>query len=116
MQITERRIGDLTILDLVGRFVEDRDNDFMNAINRLVKLGQRDILLNFDGVSYIDSAGLGMMVAKFVTVNKREGHLKLCNLHRRSFRVLDITRLLTIFEAYDSELEAIESFGRRPAM
>lgn len=114
MQIIERRIGDVIVLDLTGRFVESRENDFMNTMDRLVRLGRRKVLLNFDGVSYIDSAGLGMLVAKYVTVNKRDGRLKLCNLHHRSLRVLDITRLLTIFESYDSESDAIESFAGKP--
>jgi anti-sigma B factor antagonist len=111
MQISERRIGDVTILDLTGRFVEDHDNHFMDTMNRLVREGHRKVLLNFDEITYVDSAGLGMLVAKFVTLNKRDGHLKLCKLHHRSFRVLDVTRLLTIFQSFDSEEEAIESFA-----
>lgn len=114
MEIIEREIGDVTVLDLKGRFVEEPENDFMNAINRLVRLGRRKVLLNFDAVTYIDSAGLGMLVAKFVTLNKRDGQLKLCKLHPRSFRVLDITRLLTFLESYDSESEAIASFAKKP--
>lgn len=115
MEISQRQAGDVTILDLKGRFVEDRDNAFMETMNRLVRLGTRKVLLNFDEITYVDSAGLGMLVAKYVTLNKRDGDLKLCNMHQRSFRVLDITRLLTIFEAFDSEAKAIESFTRTRA-
>ena len=111
MDTSERVIGDVTVLDLKGRFVEDRDNHFMDTMNRLVREGRRKVLLNFDEVTYVDSAGLGMLVAKFVTLNKRDGQLKLCKLHPRSFRVLDITRLLTIFQSFDSEEEAIDSFA-----
>lgn len=111
MQITERLVGDVTVLDLNGRFVEERGDDFRETMNRLVKSGVRKVLLNFDGITYVDSAGLGMLVAKYITMNKREGHLKLCNLHTRSFRVLDITRLLTIIPSFESENEALESFG-----
>lgn len=113
MQISERTIGDVTILDLKGRFIEDHDNRFMDTMNRLVREGRRKVLLNFDEITYIDSAGLGMLVAKYVTLNKRGGDLKLCKLHRRSFRVLDITRLLSIFESFDSEAEAIDSFATK---
>lgn len=113
MEISERQVGDVTILDLKGRFVEDRDNDFMNIVDRLVRAGRRKVLLNLDEITYVDSAGLGMMVSKFVTLNKREGALKLCKLHRPSFRVLDVTRLLTVFETFESEAEAIKSFARK---
>jgi anti-sigma B factor antagonist len=111
MEIRERTVGDIIILDLKGRFVEERGDDFRDTMNRLVKSGVRKVLLNFDEITYIDSAGLGMIVSKFITLNKKDGHLKLCNLHTRSFRVLDITRLLTIIESFDSEAEAIASFS-----
>jgi anti-anti-sigma factor len=111
MQISERLVGDVTVLDLNGRFVEERGDDFRETMNRLVKGGVRKVLLNFDGITYVDSAGLGMLVAKYITMNKRDGHLKLCNLHTRSFRVLDITRLLTIIPSFESENEALQSFA-----
>lgn len=110
MQISERVVGDITILDLKGRFVEERGDDFRDTMNRLVKGGARKVLLNFDEITYIDSAGLGMLVSKYISMNKRDGHLKLCKLHQRSFRVLDITRLLSIIESFESETEAIASF------
>ena len=112
MEITERTVGDITILDLKGRFVEERGDDFRDTMNRLVKGGVRKVLLNFDEITYIDSAGLGMIVSKFISLNKRDGHLKLCKLQSRSFRVLDITRLLTIIESFESEAEAIQSFSK----
>src|SRR5919106_1906669 len=111
MEITERIVGDITILDLKGRFVEERGDDFRDTMNRLVKGGVRKVLLNFDEITYVDSAGLGMIVSKYITLNKRDGHLKLCKLHQRSFRVLDITRLLTIIESFESESDAIASFS-----
>ena len=110
MQINERVVGDITILDLKGRFVEERGDDFRDTMNRLVKGGVRKVLLNFDEITYLDSAGLGMLVSKYITLNKRDGHLKLCKLHTRSFRVLDLTRLLSIIESFESETEAIASF------
>jgi anti-sigma B factor antagonist len=111
MEIVQRVVGDVTILDLKGRFVyDDHDDSFRETINTLVRQGVRKVLLNLDGVTYIDSAGLGMMVSKFITIHKRDGQMKLCNLHPRSFRVLDITKLLTVFKSFDSEAEAIKSF------
>jgi anti-sigma B factor antagonist len=114
MQISERTVGDVTILDLRGRFVEERQNDFRDAVDRLVHLGCRKVLLNFDEVTYVDSAGLGMLVSKYVTLDRKEGKLKLYGLHPRSLRVLDITRLLTIFESFDSEAHAVASFAIEP--
>ena len=112
MKILERTVGDVTVLDLAGRLVAaDGDDQFRDTLNRIVRLGSRKVLLNLDGVTYIDSAGLGVMVSKYISICKRDGQLKLCNLHPRSFEVLHVTKLLTVFEAYDSEAEAIESFA-----
>ena len=112
MQIVERSVGDVTVLDLKGRLIlGDGDEELRDTVNQLVELGKRKILLNLDEVTHIDSAGLGMMVSKYITLHKRNGHLKLCHLHMRSFRVLNVTKLLTVFESYSSEAEALESFN-----
>jgi anti-anti-sigma factor len=110
MQIEERTVGDVTVLELKGRFVDDREEIFRATINRLVRQGRVKIVLNFDLVEYIDSAGLGMLVSRYIRLTKHDGQLKLCHLHRRSSRVLDITKLLTVFEAYDSVDAAVRSF------
>ncbi len=87
MEISERTIGDLTILDLKGRLVEhDGDDVFRVAVDRLVELGRMKVLLNMDEVPYIDSCGLGVLASKYVTLRKRDGQLKLCNLNPRSSR------------------------------
>jgi anti-sigma B factor antagonist len=112
MQIIERAVGDVTVLDLKGRLVVgDGDELFRDTLNRLIQLGRKKILLNLDEVTYLDSGGLGAMVAKYISICKRDGHLKLCNVHGRPLKVLDITRLLTVFEAFDSEAEALKSFA-----
>ena len=111
MEIVERTVGDVTVLELRGRFVDHRDENFRATMNRLVRQGRVKIVLNFDLVDYIDSAGLGMLVSRYIRVAKHAGQLKLCHLHDRSARVLDITKLLTVFEAYDSEDEAVRSFA-----
>jgi anti-sigma B factor antagonist len=112
MQITERTIGDITILDLKGRlFAGDGDDVFRDAVDRLVQLGRRKVLLNLDEVPSIDSGGLGVLVSKYITLRRRNGQLRLCNLRPRASRVLNITRLLTVFTAYASEADGIESFA-----
>ena len=116
MQIVERAVGDVAVLDLDGRLIAgDGDQQLVETVNRLTQAGSRKVLLNLDAVTYIDSAGLGAIVSKFITLRKRDGHLKLCNLRVRSFRVLNITRLLTVLESFDSEVEAIQSFADQGA-
>jgi anti-sigma B factor antagonist len=113
MEIAERTIGDLTILDLNGRLVAgDGDDVLRDTVDRLVGLGCRKLLLNFQEVPYIDSGGLGVLVSKYVTLGRRDGRLKLCNLTPRAAKVFQITKLLTVFETFASEAEGIESFTR----
>ncbi len=111
MEITERTIGDLTILDLHGRLVAgDGDEVLRDAVDRLANAGRRKLLLNMQDVPYVDSGGLGVLVSKYVTLRRREGELKLSNLGPRVTRVLSITKLLTVFDAHDTEAEAVKSF------
>jgi anti-sigma B factor antagonist len=92
MQIAERTIGDLTVLNLKGRLVAaDGDDVFRAAVDRLVGLGRTKMLINMDEVPYVDSCGVGALASKYVTLRKRDGQLKLCNLGPRSSRVLAIT-------------------------
>ena len=111
MKIEQRTVGDVSILDLDGRLVaEDGFEVLRLALNRLIADGHSRVLLNMDRVTYLDSAGIGLIACKFVTLNRHNGRLKLCNLHLRSFEVLNVTKLLTVFEAFDSEADAIKSF------
>ena len=112
MKIATRTVGDVTILDVKGRLVlGDGDDTFVRTVNELAFSGRVNIVLNLDETTYIDSAGLGVLVSKYVTLRNRGGTLKVCNIHRRSFEVLTITRLLTVFESFDSETDAIASFA-----
>lgn len=112
MKISIRTVDHVTILDVKGRLVlGDGDDSFVKAVNALAYSGSVNVVLNLDEVTYIDSAGLGVLVSKYVTLRNRGGNLKVCNVHRRSFEVLTITRLLTVFESFDSEAAAIASFS-----
>ena len=114
MQITQREVRGVIILDLEGRLVlEDGVTPFVERMNAL---GHRDgtrILLNFEKVTYLDSAGVGAVAWKYVTVRKRNGDVKLLNLHPKSHTVLKTTKLLTILESFESEEAAINSFVDR---
>ena len=108
MQIAERRVGDVTVLKLTGRLVlEEGDVPLRERIDALIQEGRVDIILNLQDVNYIDSCGVGSVVAKFLSVRRRGGDLKLVSLSERCHHVLDITGLLPIFEPLDSEDEAL---------
>ncbi|BCS31319.1 hypothetical protein TBR22_A05190 [Luteitalea sp. TBR-22] len=112
MQIEERVVGGVTILDLSGKMtLGEGDEMLREKIASLVNAGQKNLLLNLDGVPYIDSAGLGEMVRSYTTVSRQGGKLKLLNLTKRIEDLLSITKLLTVFETFDTEAEAIQSFS-----
>ena len=111
MQIAERAAGDVTILDVNGKMtLGEGDEILKDKVNSLVLQGRRKILLNLADVPYIDSAGLGEIVRTYTTVSRQGGQLKLLNLTKRITDLLAITKLLTVFETYDSEADAVRSF------
>lgn len=111
LRIVERVVDRVNILDMTGRLVLDEgDATFREHVTDLLARGQTQIVLNLKDVSYIDSAGVGVMVAKLLTVRRAGGDIKLLHLTPRSNRVMTITRLLTVFEAFEGEQEAIRSF------
>ena len=111
MNLTERRVGEVAVLDLSGRLtLGDGSTRLNDKINSLIHQGTRDILLNLGEVSYIDSGGLGQLVSSFNGVRRENGQLKLFNLGKKSKDLLAITKLLTVFDTYDSEDEAVASF------
>ncbi|MGE5834842.1 MAG: STAS domain-containing protein [Acidobacteriota bacterium] len=112
MQIEERVVNDVTILDLKGKItLGEGDEALREKINQLISQNKKRILLNLAGVPYIDSAGLGEVVRTYTTVSRQGGQLKLVNLTKRIVDLLTITKLLTVFEAFDSEPEALKSYS-----
>jgi anti-sigma B factor antagonist len=112
MEIAERKVSDVTVLDLTGKMTLGEGDELLKqAINNLLAAGSRKIVLNLGGVPYIDSAGLGEVVRTHTTVSRQGGSLKLLNLTKRIEDLLSITKLLTVFDTYDSEAEAIKSFS-----
>jgi anti-sigma B factor antagonist len=111
MKIVERQVSDVTILDLHGKIlIGEGDDALRDAVTKLVDGGKTKILLNLADVPYVDSAGLGEIVRCYTTVSKRGGKLKLLNLTKKIQDLLAITKLLTVFETYDSEGEAVKGF------
>ncbi len=112
MQIEERNVGDVVVLDLKGRVTLGEGDELLkDKVNSLVNQGHRKIVLNLADVPYIDSAGLGEIVRTYTTVSRQGGSLKLLNLTKRITDLLSITKLLTVFETFDSENEAVRSFA-----
>ena len=111
LNINERQAGDVTVLDLSGKItIGEGSVALRTAIRRLLEEGKKRILLNLAGVSYIDSSGIGELVSSFTAINKEGGQLKLLNLTQKLRDLLTITKLLTVFDVYESEADALNSF------
>src|SRR3954463_10437717 len=111
MQIEERSVGDVVVLDLKGKITLGEGDELLkDKVNSLLNQGQKKIVLNLAAVPYIDSAGLGEIVRTYTTVSRQGGSLKLLNLTKRITDLLAITKLLTVFETYDNEADAVRSF------
>ena len=109
--INEREAGDVTILDLSGRItIGEGSVQLREAVRGLLERGKRKLLINLGGVDYVDSSGIGELVSCYTTTKKDGGQLKLLNLTKKIKDLLQITKLLTVFETYDDEAEAVKSF------
>lgn len=111
LNISERQAGDVTILDLNGKItIGEGSVALRNTIRRLLGEGKKKILMNLGEVGYIDSSGIGELVSSFTTVNRENGQLKLLNLTQKVQDLLAITKLLTVFDTFDSEQDALNSY------
>lgn len=111
MQIEERIVDDVTILDLKGKMTLGEGDELLkDKINSLVSQGHKKILLNLEAVPYIDSAGLGEIVRTYTSISRQGGKLKLLNVSKRIQDLLVITKLITIFDSYEDEKEAVATF------
>jgi anti-sigma B factor antagonist len=111
LEVNERQAGDVTILDMNGSVrMGEGAISLRNSIRGLVEQGKKKILLNLKGVKNIDSSGIGELIANYTTVSRDGGQLKLLNLTEKIQNLLVITKLLTVFDSYDNEAEALNSF------
>ncbi len=111
LNIHERQAGDVTVLDMSGKItIGEGSVALRTAVRRLLEEGKKRILLNLAGVSYIDSSGIGELVSSYTAINKESGQLKLLNLTQKIQDLLTITKLLTVFDVYESEADALNSF------
>ena len=118
MKVEERAIGDVTILTVEGRMTVDalQDERVADKVRSLLKRGRKQIVLDLAGVSHIDSTGLCDVVMAYTTTIRRDGSLKLLGPTPRVRDLLRITKLHTVLDAYDSEADALASFGPRPSV
>jgi anti-sigma B factor antagonist len=111
LDIKERQAGDVIVLDMDGKVtIGEGSVALRSAIRRLLEEGKKKILLNLAGVGYIDSSGIGELVSSYTAINKENGQLKLLNLTQKLQDLLAITKLLTVFDVYENESDALNSY------
>ena len=111
MKATTRTSGNVDIIKLDGKItIGAGDQQLREVIGNAVNEGKTNILLDLSGVTTIDSSGIGELVGSYTTVTNRGGKLKLLHLPAKLNELLHVTQLITVFEVYDSEEEALASF------
>ncbi|MBK5293667.1 MAG: STAS domain-containing protein [Acidobacteriia bacterium] len=111
LDIQQRELEGIQILDMKGRLtVGEESTKFRDAVRRMAEAGVTNAILNLKQLDYIDSTGLGGMVVCYTTFSKAGGALKLVNLNKRNIELLFLTKLITIFELFNDEQDAINSF------
>jgi anti-sigma B factor antagonist len=111
MKIENRIVGDVHLLDCSGKItLGEGTMAIRNTVREVLKNGGKKIVLNLADVNYIDSSGIGELVSSFTTVTNQNGQLKLLSLTKKIHELLAITKLLTVFQTYDDEAAALNSF------
>ena len=113
MQLEQREEGDVVIVKVTGDITLNHGGDVQvkDKVQSLLQQDQKKIVLDLGGVAYVDSAGLGQLVQAYATTKNKGGALKLINLGKKLNDLLVVTKLVTVFDCYDSEAEAIKSFS-----
>jgi anti-sigma B factor antagonist len=115
LKLSVRNLDGIVVVDAVGRIVfGDESANLRETVKALIPGSQR-IVLNLGDVTYIDSGGLGTLVALYITARSAGGTIKLASLTKRVGDVLQVTKLLTVFEVYDDEKQALDSFRKDEA-
>jgi anti-sigma B factor antagonist len=115
MELEQRIVGDVAIVTVTGDITLNREGNVLlkDKLQSLLHQGYKNLLLDLSGVSYVDSAGLGEMIHAYVSTKNRGGSLRLLHLTKRIRDLLVVTKLLTVFDAYESEADALASFGAK---
>jgi anti-sigma B factor antagonist len=116
VNMTSKEVDGVSVLGLNGRIIlGEESSSLRERVKNLIAEGRKKIVLNMADVTYIDSAGLGILVAAHVSAKNNGAALHLSNLGNKFHDVLQLTRLLTVFSVYETEADAIRSFGRAAA-
>ena len=111
MRVSTRQKGDVTIVDLNGKItIGSGDIALRNAVHQAIDSGAKNVLINLHEVTTIDSSGVGELVSAYTTATNRGTRQKLVNLPDKVADILTITQLITVFDVYDSEEEALSAF------
>jgi len=113
MQIEEKTSGEVTVIKITGDITLNQGGDILlkDKVQSLLQQGKQKLVLDLGGVSYVDSAGLGQLVQIHATTKSKGGSLRLANVTKRLKDLLVVTKLVTVFDSYDSEAEAVSSFS-----
>lgn len=113
MQLEQRVVGQVAVVKVIGDITLNKGGDVLlkDKVQSLIQQGYTSLLLDLSGVSYVDSAGLGELVQAYATTKNRGGALKLLNVTKRLRDLLVVTKLLTVFDTFENEAEALGSFG-----
>ena len=112
MNIIERKLNDVTVLDLEGNLALESNAQFRKHVADIIDAGARKLIINMARVKYMDSSGLGELISCYTTLQRMSGRIKLLHLSDRLQRLLVITKLTSVFETFDSEPAAVASFAR----
>lgn len=113
MKINEKPQGEIMVLHLSGKIMGGDDHDlFHTEVKTLISEGYVDVVLNMSKVNWINSTGLGVLVSGFHTLKKNGGVMKICDVSGRIDNILNVTQLKLVFETYETEEEALASFGK----
>ena len=110
LKLSTRTLDGILIADCAGRIVFGEESAYLRDEVKKLLAQQNKLVLNLSGINYIDSGGLGTLVALYTTARTRGGAIKLANLTQRVGDLLQVTKLVTIFDVYDNEQKAVESF------
>jgi anti-sigma B factor antagonist len=111
VKITNSEVDGVSVVELNGRIVlGEETNSLREKLKSLVAAGKKEIVLNVGNIKYIDSTGLGTLVAAHLSAKKQGASMRLCNLGKKFHEVLQITKLLTVFDVYDTQVAAVSSF------
>jgi anti-sigma B factor antagonist len=110
LKLSTRMVGDVMIVDCAGRLVFGEESAFLRDTVKKLIMEKKRLVLSLSGLTHIDSGGLGTLVALYTTAHNNHGHIKLANLTKRVIDLLHLTKLVTVFEVYDSEQQAVDAY------